>query len=126
MFKYLKAAWLLLLLTFSSRHRREWQRSMQAIDDLKILGGKLGYLIFEEDGRFVASRVDVDLVSDGATADEALAHLHEAEALYAEEVSSFKEDGHMTNILYKIAHKLHVQGKILMLFFCLWELFIQF
>jgi predicted RNase H-like HicB family nuclease len=95
MFKYLKAAWLLLLLTFSSRHRREWQRSMQAIDDLKILGGKLGYLIFEEDGRFVASRVDVDLVSDGATADEALAHLHEAEALYAEEVSSFKEDGRM-------------------------------
>jgi predicted RNase H-like HicB family nuclease len=43
------------------------------------------YVIWEEDGAFVAQCLDVDVASEGDTQDEALASLKEALELYFED-----------------------------------------
>jgi len=44
----------------------------------------LNYVIWEEDGAFVAQCLDVDVASEGDTQDEAIANLKEALELYFE------------------------------------------
>ena len=45
---------------------------------------KLKYVVFSEDVEFVARCLDVEVASDGATEQEAVANLHEALELYFE------------------------------------------
>lgn len=45
---------------------------------------KLNYVVFPDDGAFVARCLDVEVASDGSTEDEAVANLQEALELYFE------------------------------------------
>lgn len=46
---------------------------------------KLKYVVFEEDGAFVARCLDVEVTSEGDTGQEAVANLQEALELYFED-----------------------------------------
>ena len=46
---------------------------------------ELSFVVFEEDGAFVARCLDVDVASEGDTKDEAIANLREALELYFED-----------------------------------------
>lgn len=46
---------------------------------------KLNYVIFPEEGVFVARCLDIEVASDGATEEEAIANLREALELYFED-----------------------------------------
>ena len=46
---------------------------------------KLNYVIFPEEGVFVARCLDIEVASDGATEKEAIANLREALELYFED-----------------------------------------
>lgn len=46
--------------------------------------GDLRYSVAEEDGMFVATWLDGEVTSDGATEADAIAHLHEAVSLFLE------------------------------------------
>ncbi len=46
---------------------------------------KLKYVVFEEDGAFVARCLDVEVASEGDTGQETMANLQEALELYFEE-----------------------------------------
>ena len=46
---------------------------------------KLKYVVYEEDGAFVAQCLSPDIVSEGDSEDEAVANLKEALALYFED-----------------------------------------
>jgi len=46
---------------------------------------KLKYVVFEEDGAFVARCLDVEVASEGDTGQEAVANLQEALELYFED-----------------------------------------
>ncbi len=49
----------------------------------------LKYTVFEEDGAFVARCLDVEVVSEGDTKEEAVANLREALELYFEDVRPY-------------------------------------
>ena len=46
---------------------------------------KLKYVVFEEDGAFIARCLDVEVTSEGDSKEEAAANLQEALALYFED-----------------------------------------
>ncbi|MFA7240309.1 MAG: type II toxin-antitoxin system HicB family antitoxin [Sulfuricellaceae bacterium] len=46
---------------------------------------KLKYMVFPEDGAFIARCLDVEVASEGDTEEEALANLQEALELYFED-----------------------------------------
>jgi predicted RNase H-like HicB family nuclease len=46
---------------------------------------KLKYVVFEDDGAFVARCLDIEVASDGDFKEEAVANLHEALELYFED-----------------------------------------
>lgn len=52
---------------------------------MAIMERKLNYVIFPEEGVFVARCLDVEVASDGATEEEAVANLREALELYFED-----------------------------------------
>lgn len=52
---------------------------------MKLMERKLKYVVYPEDGVFVARCLDVEVTSDGPTEDEAVANLQEALELYFED-----------------------------------------
>jgi predicted RNase H-like HicB family nuclease len=46
---------------------------------------KLKYVVFEDDGAFVARCLDIEVASEGDSKEEAVANLHEALELYFED-----------------------------------------
>lgn len=52
---------------------------------MKPMERKLKYVVYPEDGVFVARCLDVEVTSDGQTEDEAVANLQEALELYFED-----------------------------------------
>lgn len=53
---------------------------------------KFNYVVVQEEGAFVARCLDVEIASDGATEQEAIAALQEALALYFEAPSNGAQD----------------------------------
>lgn len=54
-------------------------------DRISCMKHHLSFVVFEEDDAFVARCLDVDVVSEGDTKDEAVANLREALELYFED-----------------------------------------
>ncbi len=61
---------------------------MSAGANMQAMDRKLNYVVFEEDGAFIARCLDVEVASEGDTSAEAIANLKEALELYFEDHES--------------------------------------
>lgn len=52
---------------------------------MALMKRKLNYVVFPEDGMFVARCLDIEVASDGVTEEQAVANLQEALELYFED-----------------------------------------
>jgi predicted RNase H-like HicB family nuclease len=59
--------------------------SRKAGATMEYMERKLKYVVFPEDGVFVARCLDIEVTSDGSTAEEAVANLQEALELFFED-----------------------------------------
>lgn len=62
-----------------------WWKTQHAGANIVQMERKLKYVVFPEDGAFVARCLDVEVTSEGDTKEEAVANLREALELYFED-----------------------------------------